>query len=103
MDSDGQTTRRGEVGDLHLASQSVIKSYLGNEQSDSFYTENESDWFITGDRAMIDREGSIYIVGRSKDIIKRGGIPIAPAGLESCLQKYGGAEVRTITPRMVSI
>jgi acyl-CoA synthetase (AMP-forming)/AMP-acid ligase II/acetyltransferase-like isoleucine patch superfamily enzyme/acyl carrier protein len=42
-------------------------------------------WFDTGDIGRFDEDGFLYVVGRSKDIIKRGGETIAPAEIEEVL------------------
>lgn len=41
---------------------------------------------------MINEDGIIYILGRTKDVIKRGGIPITPAALESCIETFTGSQ-----------
>lgn len=42
-------------------------------------------WFDTGDIGRLDEDGFLYIVGRGKDVIKRGGETIAPAEIEDVL------------------
>jgi acyl-CoA synthetase (AMP-forming)/AMP-acid ligase II/acetyltransferase-like isoleucine patch superfamily enzyme/acyl carrier protein len=42
-------------------------------------------WFDTGDIGRLDQDGFLYIVGRGKDVIKRGGETIAPAEIEDVL------------------
>lgn len=42
-------------------------------------------WFDTGDIGRFDEDGFLYIVGRGKDVIKRGGETIAPAEIEDAL------------------
>lgn len=42
---------------------------------------------------MIDNDNWVYILGRSKDIMKRDGVPIAAAGLEACLNEYTNTQV----------
>jgi acyl-CoA synthetase (AMP-forming)/AMP-acid ligase II/acetyltransferase-like isoleucine patch superfamily enzyme/acyl carrier protein len=49
-------------------------------------------WFDTGDLGYFDEDGFLYIVGRGKDIIKRGGETIAPAEIEEIL--IGHPDVR---------
>ena len=86
---------RGELGELHVSGRSIIGSYLGTD-SQSFYTDNEGrDWFITGDQAKMEDSGSVYIYGRYKDLIIRGGKNISPAALEASLDKYDGVSVST--------
>ncbi|PSK42035.1 4-coumarate--CoA ligase-like 7 [Elsinoe australis] len=80
---------RGEVGELHISHASLLQKYIGHAaDSTDFYTDELGRWFKTGDRAMVNAEGDMYILGRSKDIIKRAGVSIAPAAIESCLQAF---------------
>ena len=88
----GRTLRRGEHGELCFSSDVVIKRYLDGVGADSFITDVEGRrWLRTGDMGMIDRQGIVFILGRIKDIIKRAGLSITPAALESCIASYTGA------------
>ncbi|KAL9008941.1 MAG: hypothetical protein Q9173_005983 [Seirophora scorigena] len=62
--------------ELHCSGNQLIRGYVGATTSDGFYTDASGSWFTTGDRAVIDDEGYVYILGRYKDIIKRGGGPL---------------------------
>ena len=84
---------RGEEGELHCAGTSIICGYLNESTSDRFYREGKDVWLATGDRALMDVDGRVYIFGRYKDIIVRGGENISPAALESCLDTLGGLKV----------
>ncbi|WP_085992228.1 AMP-binding protein [Oceanobacillus senegalensis] len=50
--------------------------------------EHRDGWFITGDRAVMDKEGYIRITGRNKDIIIRGGENIPVAYIENALYEH---------------
>lgn len=85
--------RRGELGELHFSNISFVRAYLNNVHPENFYEETDSEgktlhWFKTGDLGIIDEQGWIWILGRKKDVIKRAGIPIIPAALESCLDEF---------------
>ena len=94
LSSTGEIVARGEVGDLHVQSRTTFQRYL-RQQTDTpeIYTDETGRWFKTGDVAMVNNAGDIYIVGRSKDVIKRAGVSIAPSTIESCLQAYIGSQV----------
>ncbi|KAG8156862.1 hypothetical protein KVR01_013275 [Diaporthe batatas] len=63
--------------------------YIGKPDADnSTYTDGQGRrWFVTGDRGVVVvADGKqLYIMGRCKDMIVRGGENIAPAAIESCL------------------
>ena len=98
---------RGEDGELHVAGSLMIRSYLGGVSPESFYKDDSGvQWFKTGDQARMNADGAIFILGRFKDVIIRGGENIAPAAIEVSLQKFEGVEVssnHTIFPCLVSI
>ena len=85
--------KRGEEGELHCSGTSAIHGYLNQPTSDSFYVDGQTNWLVTGDRALMDEEGRVYILGRYKDIIIRGGENISPAVIESCLNSHNGIKV----------
>ena len=54
-----------------------------------FHTINGEDgWFDTGDLGHLDEEGHLFISGRSKEIINRGGETISPMEVEGVLQQH---------------
>ena len=79
----------GMVGELHISSPGANKGYIGlsNEENDQFYTDATGRaWYNTGDQARLDATGRVYVLGRYKDMIIRGGENIAPAAVEAVLE-----------------
>uniref|UniRef100_A0A093W0F4 Putative 4-coumarate--CoA ligase 5 n=1 Tax=Talaromyces marneffei PM1 TaxID=1077442 RepID=A0A093W0F4_TALMA len=83
--------KRGQFGKLHISSPSIISHYLGGRSEKSFYNDSKGRWFNTGDIAIVDREGLVYILGRRKDLLKCASVPIMPAVIESSIQALTGA------------
>lgn len=81
--------RRGEIGELHMGGLQVTRGYL-DRASDDFYQEDGINWLATGDQARIDDTDLVYILGRYKDLIIRGGENISPASIEQCLDSIEG-------------
>ncbi|KAI0403083.1 acetyl-CoA synthetase-like protein [Xylaria palmicola] len=80
-------------GELHVSTDSLIRGYLGGVDGSSFYRDDERAlWMNTGDVGMMTEDGLVYILGRSKDAIKRAGIAIMPAALESSIAHFTGAQ-----------
>ena len=92
-DAAGKVVRRGQPSDLHVGGPSVIDHYLSNEQEEAFYRDEHGSWLRSGDIAMMDDDRRIYILGRSKDVIKKTGISLSPAIIESMLNRHEGVEV----------
>lgn len=70
------------AGELQVCGPMVSPGYLDEVRS---ATANPGDWFDTGDVAVIDGEGFVFIVDRKKDLIVSGGINIAPSEIERTL------------------
>jgi acyl-CoA synthetase (AMP-forming)/AMP-acid ligase II len=80
-----------EAGELHVGGPQIIRGYL-NSNNESFYTDSGGTrWIRTGDMARIEN-GQIYIIGRYKDIIIRGGHNISPTKIERSLERVSRVE-----------
>lgn len=89
-DDDGNILGRSESGELLLGGPSQIDHYLENVQSHLFIQNKQGNWLRTGDRAVMDENGQVFILGRIKDIIKtRVGASLSPAVIESVLDREG--------------
>ena len=58
----------------------MVERYFGQEQQ-----ATSDGWFNTGDLARIERDGTVLITGRSKDLIKSGGEWINPTEIETVI------------------
>ncbi|GIT16443.1 MAG: hypothetical protein CM1200mP38_1000 [Dehalococcoidia bacterium] len=58
------------------------------EQTNETSHTIKNNWLHTGDLGYFDNDGYLFLSGRSKDIIKRGGELISPAEIEEILQKH---------------
>ncbi|MBC3453968.1 AMP-binding protein [Pseudomonas mosselii] len=81
IDSAGGTLVRGEIGELCTRGYSVMLGYWNNPKATAESIDADG-WMRTGDLAVMDDEGYVRIVGRSKDMIIRGGENIYPRELE---------------------
>ncbi len=75
IDDDGKELPRGEAGNLQCRGSTT---FVGYYRRPDLYEIDEHGWFDTGDLAKMNGDDYISIVGRSKDIIIRGGenIPV---------------------------
>ncbi|KAF4981453.1 hypothetical protein FZEAL_2741 [Fusarium zealandicum] len=87
---------RSEIGELHIGGTSVITRYTNRDDGGTMYRDETGPWLATGDQARIDEKGIIYILGRYKDLIIRGGENIYPAKVEQKLQELQGVQVQVV-------
>ncbi|UZP37163.1 hypothetical protein NXS19_004979 [Fusarium pseudograminearum] len=90
---------RSEIGELHIGGTSVISKYYDNNRGSdgAMYTDETGNWLVTGDQARIDDKGIVYILGRYKDLIIRGGENIYPLKIEQVLlQQHKELQVQVV-------
>lgn len=82
LGSDLTTLDVGQEGQVAVAGPQVIDSYEGGAASENF----RDGWFLTGDLGRLDADGFIYLVGRLKDVVIRGGENISCQEVEHALE-----------------
>lgn len=85
VDVDGAVVGAGEVGELVVRGKPLMVGYW-NQPEVTAQTIRDG-WLHTGDLARRDEEGRFYLVGRLKDMIRRGGENIACAEVEAALDQ----------------
>jgi cyclohexanecarboxylate-CoA ligase len=87
----------GEVGDVVVNGPSRFLGFLDN---DELTRRSLTDWggYRTGDLGSLDEDGHLVYVGRSKDIIRRGGVTIVPTELEPVLLRHPAIHDAAIVP-----
>ncbi len=83
MDSDGNLLATGQVGEVVIAGPNVMMGYLDNEAANE--TAFTDGWFRTGDQGRIDSAGYLFLTGRLKEIINRGGEKVSPREVDEVL------------------
>ena len=86
VDEDGNAVSEGEVGEIVARGARLMKGYWHQESATAETIRN--GWLFTGDLGYMDDEGYIFLAGRAKDFIKRGGEMIAPEEVEQVLQSH---------------
>ena len=88
-DEEANVVPAGEPGEIWVRSSAAIQGYFsGGKPSD----EPIEGWMATGDVGYISDEGFLYICGRVKDMIIRGGENVYPSEVEACLLELPGCE-----------
>ena len=83
----GQVLPRGEAGELCTRGYSVMLGYWEDPERTGEAIDS-ARWMHTGDLATMDDEGYLNIVGRSKDMIIRGGENVYPREIEEFLYTH---------------
>jgi fatty-acyl-CoA synthase len=87
VDAEGRVVPRGDKGELLTRGYSVMLGYW-NDDEKTREAIDAAGWMHTGDLATIDAEGYCNIVGRSKDMVIRGGENIYPREVEEFLYQH---------------
>jgi fatty-acyl-CoA synthase len=87
IDPEGRTLGRGVPGELCSRGYAVMLGYWDDPQRTAEAIDAEG-WMHTGDLGVIDEEGYCNIVGRSKDMIIRGGENVYPREVEEFLFRH---------------
>lgn len=86
INQEGETCQAGEEGNIYCRGPALFRGYY--KQIEKTQSEFDRDWFITGDRGVLDEDGYLRITGRNKDIIIRGGENIPVSYIENVLYEY---------------
>ncbi|WP_404369471.1 non-ribosomal peptide synthetase [Sphingomonas sp. MMS24-J45] len=79
----GRLLGSGEEGEIGVRGENVMQGYLDNPEANR--TAFAGDWFRTGDIGRLDDDGFLWLTGRAKEMINRGGEKIAPVEIENVL------------------
>jgi long-chain acyl-CoA synthetase len=95
VDDDGKDVRAGEVGEIAIRGENVMKGYW--QRPEDTAKSIPDGWFRTGDLARQDDDGYFFIVDRKKEMIIRGGYNVYPREIEEALYEHPAvAEVACI-------
>ena len=78
--------KKTEEGEIVIKGGSVLKKYLANDKANS--SSFIDGWFRTGDLGYFDKDGHLFISGRIKEIINRGGEKVSPKEIDDVFSKH---------------
>ncbi len=89
-----QDAAPGEPGELAVQGPQVMQGYWNRPEAaaTAFAQREDGRWLRTGDVAMIDAEGFIRIVDRTKDMIAVGGFKVFPSQVEAVLLQHASVK-----------
>ncbi len=96
QDENGQVLPAGEVGEIVMKGDTVMKGYFNNPEATA---ETIKDgWLHTGDVGYVDEDGFYFLVDRIKDLIIRGGVNVYPKEIESVIVAHPAVDSVAVIP-----
>nr|WP_256488973.1 non-ribosomal peptide synthetase/type I polyketide synthase [Dyella lutea] len=99
-DVQGKPVPDGDDGELLLGGDCLASGYIGRPEltAERFVERTDGRWYRTGDRARIERDGSVTWLGRLDDQVKIDGYRIEPAGIEAVLARHPAVAEVVVVP-----
>ena len=86
LDPESNQLPPGERGEVAIRGATVVDGYENNDAAnEAAFT---AGWFRTGDEGMLDDEGYLFLTGRLKEQINRGGEKISPLEIDEVLLRH---------------
>jgi len=85
-DMGGRLLAPGETGEVVIRGPNVTSGYVANPDANAaaFF----DGWFRTGDQGFLDQDGYLFLTGRLKELINRGGEKISPLEVDDALMAH---------------
>ena len=77
----------GQRGEVSVRGQTIVSAYENNEEANNS-SFNEEGWFRTGDEGYLDSDGFLFLTGRLKEQINRGGEKVVPLEIDEVLMSH---------------
>ena len=73
----------GEVGELAFGARGPVHYWKAPDAA-------TDGWYYTGDLGRVDRDGRVYVLGRIKELVNRGGLKVSPTEIETAARGHPG-------------
>lgn len=94
---DGTPAGEGETGELWYRAPSVMSRYVGQPEATAATLVDGG--VLTGDLVRVGEQGFLWFVDRTKDVIRRGGLNVASAEVESVLALHAAVLETAVVPK----
>ncbi|KAK8243082.1 putative non-ribosomal peptide synthase-like protein [Phyllosticta capitalensis] len=98
VDEELRPVKQGSTGSLQMKGAMIFSSYFNNPEANAACWTQDG-WFDTGDQTMLDDQGNLLIVGRSKEIIIINGQNYSSFELEHAIE---GSKIPGVTPGYIA-
>jgi acyl-CoA synthetase (AMP-forming)/AMP-acid ligase II len=92
VDGQGNFLPVGETGDIVTRGDQVFDEYVNDPEESAKAFRLGDGWLLTGDVGVLDEDGFLTLVDRSKDMLVSGGENIYPAEIENALYQHAAVE-----------
>ena len=96
IDAEWRPLPANQAGEIALRGPTMTRGYLNDPAATA--SAFRDGWFRTGDLGRLDRDGYLFILGRLKDLINRGGQNIAPVEIEQVLLGHAAVAEAAVFP-----
>jgi acyl-CoA synthetase (AMP-forming)/AMP-acid ligase II len=79
----------GEAGQVWINTPALMRGYFRRDDLTRRAVAN--GWFLTGDIGYLDARGRLYLSGRERDEINKGGMKIYPSDIDAVVERYEAA------------
>ncbi len=97
VDKDRQEVPQGTPGEIAYRGPTVIKEYFRMPEATAAAIDEEG-WLYSGDIGVIDENGDLRLLGRSKEMYITGGYNVYPAEVEEQISRYPGVMMVAVVP-----
>ena len=73
----------GEVGELAFGARGPVRYWRAPDTA-------TDGWYYTGDLGRVDPDGRVYVLGRIKELVNRGGLKVSPTEIEAAVSRHPG-------------
>ena len=87
VDHNGKEVHTGDPGEMLIRGEAMSRAYFKEPEATAAAFDSEG-WLHTGDLAYRDGDGYFFVVGRSKELIIKGGVNIAPRQIDDALESH---------------
>lgn len=87
VDENGEDVLVGDSGEIWIRGENIFSGYLNDEEATSRVLTKDG-WLKTGDIAVVDDDGHIFMIDRAKDLIIVSGFNVFPAEVEGVLSAH---------------
>ncbi len=87
IDNEGNELARGDIGEIMIKGDNVMKEYYKAPEITAETIEPDG-WLHTGDLGYMDEDGFVFVTGRIKELIIKGGENIAPREIDEAMYKH---------------